>query len=361
MATITNFYGEIFAHPIPFELSGNACSHRCVYCFANARQSARVQDAKAVTSQIKNIPKGSSWIARRILEGFPVCLSNSTDPFSKTNEALTESILELASLAKMRIFFQTKGGERAYPMIKAYGLPSVVYITITTPHDDISRRIEPGAPVSSERIDLIRKLTADGHRVIVGVNPMVPEWLGGEGFPDLEPFLQTLKDAGASSFVLSPLVVRRTHEAIFAKRDFAGVDVRKYNGWRAVTAKILELHKRWAILGYQQPLASSGWDCVEEIYQGYTMPTTQGFINLCLKRYGGADGSHFQRLEKLCPPEAGGSLQGWRTTPGLLHLPGEPDTLEGTGRKDHQGHRRVPEDLLERAEDIHKPVPEYPL
>lgn len=277
------FKGEFLFHPVPMEMSMNACSHQCVYCFANLRNSARLFNIKGFISDIQKLHNGS-FIHRKMLEGYPVLLSNLTDPFSKNNEAFTETVLEYYSKNGIRVYFQTKGGANAYNLIKAYGLRSSVYITMTTDRDEISKRIEPNAPAVSERIELAKRLIADGHEVVVGINPLATEWID-EG--RLHEFVKMLHGIGVKTFVLQLLYTDSYYAEQYAKRDFAGIDVQSYRKGKYAEEKIryfqrsvMTLSKAgYNIIAWNAPVVNRGWSDTAEIYGGKVLPTTQDFIN----------------------------------------------------------------------------------
>lgn len=122
---ITTFTGEFLLHPIPFEMSQNLCSHKCVYCFAGVREKPNKFNLSGFLKQMENFQKGKdSWMFRKLREGYPIVLSNNTDPFSDNNAPFTETVLEYFKRNNIRVFFQTKGGKRALELIKAYGIPN---------------------------------------------------------------------------------------------------------------------------------------------------------------------------------------------------------------------------------------------
>lgn len=286
---INTFSGEFLSHPIPFEMSENACSHRCTYCFASVREKKQSIDIQKFANWMKNINK-DSWKMNKLREGYPVCFSNNTDPFSKNNELITESILEYFKMHNIRVFFQTKGGARAAELIKAYGLRSVVYVTMTTDREDISRRIEPNAPAPEERIQLIKELKAMGNEVIVGVNPYNSHWISDEGLSNL---LKNLTDIGVYSFVFSPLYLRKKRLELYKTRDLGGVDVSEekceFKDLPSFFHNIF-LHKdKYKIIALATPFETHAFDIMREVYEGKVLGTTNDFINLVLEKNRGKE------------------------------------------------------------------------
>lgn len=278
------FKGEFLFHPIPFEMSMNACSHSCVYCFANLRRSDRKFDIARFINWAKKIPVSDSFTERKLREGYPILLSNLTDPFSKNNAPFSETVLEYFQRYGVRVYFQTKGGERAYDLIRAYGKPSSVYITMTSDRDDISARIEPGAPPVSERIEIAERLIADGHEVVVGINPLASEWMEEER---LCGFVERLRKIGVRTYVLQLLYTSKKYDALYKKRDFAGADIEAYakgkyaqDRIRYFQRSVLRLTAQgYNIIAWNAPVVNAGWEDTARIYDGKLLPTTQDFIN----------------------------------------------------------------------------------
>lgn len=68
------------------------------------------------------------------------------------------------------------------------GVPKAFFVSVTGDNDQILKQFESGAPSYKSRIDLIEKLKAYGHPVIVALAPYIPHW-----WNDVESTLRTLK------------------------------------------------------------------------------------------------------------------------------------------------------------------------
>jgi DNA repair photolyase len=189
---IQEFIGEFMFHPAPLELSGNTCSHNCCYCFANIRKGERILNLKSVIKQI-NKPDIKTFKDALIAEGYPICLSNKTDPFSTSNYIQTIAIAQQLSKIPNGIFIQTKGGKGIDEFLQALNHKKeiIFYITITTLNETIRKRIEPNAPPTDERFQLADKLKKLGYHVIIALNPVLEKWMP---LTDLEIFMQKCRD-----------------------------------------------------------------------------------------------------------------------------------------------------------------------
>lgn len=170
------YSGEFLISPIPVELSFNWCSHNCLYCFSNLAKPERWADTQKTLRFLAKYQERNSLEAKYLQWGLPTLISNRVDPFANTNEAQALPVLELMTALELPMAFQTKGG-RSLDSALDFLPPSAWYISIAHNDDSTASKIEPGAPTIKERLDLCDKLRSLGHKVNVGLNPAVPEWL----------------------------------------------------------------------------------------------------------------------------------------------------------------------------------------
>ena len=205
---IDPFYGEFLLHPSPLECSGNTCSHNCCYCFSNIRRSCRYSNIKQTLTQLKNFQSSNTYKNTLIREKYSICLSNRTDPFSKTNYIETLSMLEYLKNLENGIFFQTKGGygiDEAFDILKDKK-NILFYVTITSKNNDILKVIEPNAPSYEEKIELIKKAKNNGYNVIVAFNPVVKNWLPEKDFYDI---VSDVNKIGVKNFIFQKLYLSK--------------------------------------------------------------------------------------------------------------------------------------------------------
>lgn len=205
---IDPFYGEFLLHPSPLECSGNTCSHNCCYCFSNIRRSCRYSNIKQTLTQLKNFQSSNTYKNTLIKEKYSICLSNRTDPFSKTNYIETLSMLEYLKNLENGIFFQTKGGygiDEAFDILKDKK-NILFYVTITSKNNDILKLIEPNAPSYEEKLELIKKAKNNGYNVIVAFNPVVKNWLPEKDFYDI---VSDVNKIGVKNFIFQKLYLSK--------------------------------------------------------------------------------------------------------------------------------------------------------
>jgi DNA repair photolyase len=187
---ITPYFGEFLLHPFPLELSTNYCSHKCAYCFANLNKPDRKAAPQSIVNLLAEIDTRKTLAARLLQARYPVLLSNKVDPFAASNWKLTLQILELFAALKIPVGFQTKGGPGLREAMDLIG-PSCWYFSITAADDETAKKIEPGAPTITERLEMMAMLRSAGHHVWAGVNPLCRQWI-----PDVKTFAKRLADAG---------------------------------------------------------------------------------------------------------------------------------------------------------------------
>ena len=279
------YYGEFLINPIPLELSLNYCSHKCAYCFANLNQPGRRLDAPKLMRFLAGYKNRQTLAAQLLQQGYPVVVSNRVDPFAASNFLQTLPILEVMTALDIPLQFQTKGG-RGITEALAFLKPAVWYISVSTMNEELRRQIEPGAPAIESRFERMEQLTGLGHRVVLGLNPCVPEWL-----PDPAPLLERAKICGVwgawierlhlnkdQAARLKPKEVEALTPAVIErakKRRTAAPDEEIFHRARAIAQDIgLEVYS------VGQPISSKFFAPYRDVY-AQTFPVMQDFINLC--------------------------------------------------------------------------------
>lgn len=280
---IEPYWGEFLISPIPLEMSLHFCSHKCAYCFANLNDPNRKADVRQIMRFLSDYTQRDTLEATLLKQGYPVCISNRTDPFAYANYRQTLPILETMVNLEIPVQIQTKGGAGVDDALK-FLPPSVWYISISFLDDQLRKAIEPGAPTIESRFDLIEKIRAAGGRVVLGLNPVVPEWL-----PDSMPLLKRAKAVGVEAVWIEELHLNSRQVANMSQAEKAAIgdDVlkRALRRRRDATdnAAFFEARENALELGFEifsngQPDRSGIWDIYRQVYPK-TFPTNQDFVN----------------------------------------------------------------------------------
>lgn len=309
MSTIGEFFGEFLVSPIPMELGLNYCSHKCAYCFANLNQPGRTADAKALMSQLRNYHKQNNLTAHLLREKYPVLISNRVDPFAVSNYQLTLPVVETLTGLDVPVAFQTRGGkgiDEALQILK--GRKTLWYISICQTDDAIRKRVEPGGSPLHARWELIERLQAEGHNVVVGVNPLVPEWV------DLDALFNNLIEHNIKNVWIGRLHLNNKQRGGMSERELVamGSDVMKRAAKKGLTGIDLAIHNEFMNIaaGYGIEVYHTGmstpsryFDIYHETYPGKTFPVMQDFINYIWQTKNDGDLVRFSEWRKFILPK----------------------------------------------------------
>lgn len=191
--SIRPYTGEYLVSPVPVHLGLNYCSHNCFYCYANLNNPDRRADYNKVinvANAVANNKPMKNLSVRYLQAGYPIMVSNDSDPFAKSNFEQFASIFDVFTDIGTRFVFQTRGGNKAKNVLSR-SKPTCVYISFTSDDNNIISRAEVGAPDFDQRKDLALFAKQYGHHVIIGINPYVADW-----WRDIDGFVTWLKDNG---------------------------------------------------------------------------------------------------------------------------------------------------------------------
>ena len=146
------------------------CDHGCVYCYASS-YILKFFNCRPKKSLLRRLEEEI-----RKLSGESISISDSSDPYPNIEEetGLTRKCLEILSRHACKIQIITKSPlvTRDIDILKRTSC--MVALSITTDEDKISRRLEPRAPVSSERLKAMEALVNNRIPVAVRIDPIIP-------------------------------------------------------------------------------------------------------------------------------------------------------------------------------------------
>jgi len=164
------------------------CPFSCLYCYATSYIRHKFHPKKNFLERLERDLKKAD--RNKIIN-----MSTSSDPYPPIEEklGLTRKALELIYKYGFKTLITTKGVVvvRDADILERIG---AVMITITTLDDGLARKLEPGAPSPSERLEALAKLSS---RVPVGVriDPIVPGVNSDE--EELRELVRAVKARGA--------------------------------------------------------------------------------------------------------------------------------------------------------------------
>jgi len=253
------------------------CNHGCVYCDSRSdcygtRDFERVRVKKDALRIIRDD------LRRKVKPGV-VATGSMSDPYNsfEAEKQLTRHALELLGAYGFGVAIATKStlvtrDTDVLLEIKQHS-PVLVKMTVTTTDDELSGKVEPGAPVSSRRLAALEELAKRGIYTGVLLMPLLP--FVQDTPENVRGVLRAASNAGAR-FVYASLGVtmrdsQRDHLLAELDRLFPGMAKRyrsQYGDWyRCGSPRAKEL---WAIL--QEECRSLGLLYrMPDIISGYRM------------------------------------------------------------------------------------------
>lgn len=281
---ISEFYGEFLISPLPLELSLNYCSHKCAYCFANLNKPDRTAKTKEIFSQLKNFPNQNNLTAHLLREKYPVMISNRVDPFAVSNYQLTLPIVETLTGLDIPVAFQTRGGKGIDDALQIVKKPTLWYVSICQTDDNIRKAVEPGGSTLEARWELVRKLKEAGHNVVLGINPLVPEWL------DLDILFSKIKEHGIKNVWIGRLHLNFDQQNNMSVKEKAAIGQVLLDRSRKIGLTDIDFafHQEFISLAASEGVEvyhtggshrTGFFDIYHQTYPGKTFPIMQDFIN----------------------------------------------------------------------------------
>lgn len=178
---ITKVKDGSFWYGVDFNMNlYRGCPHGCIYC-----------DSRSNCYHVDNfdVPKGKKY-ALEILESELIkikdskkgvigigAMSDTYNPLEKMYNQ-TRGALKLISKYNFGVSIDTKSDLilRDIDLLKEISGKNncIVKVTITTPNDELSRKIEPNVCVSSRRFQVIKELNENGIYAGIMLNPVLP-------------------------------------------------------------------------------------------------------------------------------------------------------------------------------------------
>lgn len=154
------------------------CPHKCIYCDSRS-DCYQVEDFDRVRAKKNEIEILNQELKSKRKKGVIGigAMSDTYNPFEKQYE-ITRKALELVSFYNFGVSIETKSNliVRDIDLFKEINskADTILKFTITTADDNLSKKIEPGVCVSSERFKAMKKLDDEGIFVGTLLTPILP-------------------------------------------------------------------------------------------------------------------------------------------------------------------------------------------
>lgn len=175
------------------------CCHGCIYC--DSRCSCyQIDNFDKVRAKENALEIIRNDLRRKVKTGV-ICSGSMSDPYNPFEKELklTRHSLELLNAYEFGIGIITKSDliTRDIDILEDIKSHSCIIakLTITTPHDDLSAKIERGAPSSSRRFAAIKELSKAGIFTGVLLMPMLPYITDKE--TDIRELVERSAESGA--------------------------------------------------------------------------------------------------------------------------------------------------------------------
>jgi len=200
------------------------CDLKCLYCYASSYipNFFKCRPKKNLVQMLEQ--------ESRKLKGEIISISNSSDPYPPIEKelGLTRKCLEILLRQNCKIQIITKSNLVTRDIDVLKRTTSMVAISITTENDEISKKLEPNAPLTSTRLKAIETLTQKEIPVCVRIDPVIP-FLND----NLDELIKSLASIGVKHITSSTYKV-------------------KADNWRRFSAVFPEISKRLESLYYER-------------------------------------------------------------------------------------------------------------
>ncbi len=146
------------------------CDHNCIYCYASS-YIPQFHDCRPKKNLLSRLKREAAK-----LKGELVSVSNSSDPYPglEQKQGLTRKCLEILAESHCKLQIVTKSDLVTRDIDILQLIPCAVSVTVLTTKDSLSKKLEPGAPVSSKRLKAIGTLVDAGIATTVRIDPVIP-------------------------------------------------------------------------------------------------------------------------------------------------------------------------------------------
>ena len=291
--------------PVPLQFTGNYCSHKCTYCFANINNPKRKTDIAKLNSLLKGYKNRSDITSYFLKNKYPLLISNNIDPFSKSNQPFVNELIYTLKDLEIPIVLATRGGVGT-GILKDL-LPSVLYVSIPYDSEEKRQKYEPNAPSLEQRYELIDFAIKNGHKVITSINPFNPKFAENP-----ISIAEKVKDLGVKSILINKLHLTASQQANMTEneRHIMGEDLLKEckikgfsTEWlnNAINLYEYTTENKMNLIGFDSGLNQNNYIEFKECYSKL-LPTIYDWFNWCAENKKENDYIYFEDFYNFFAP-----------------------------------------------------------
>jgi len=145
------------------------CPHRCIYCYSTS-YIPRFFECRPKKDLLKQVERD----CRELEDDALISMSNTSDPYPPLEKSLelTRRCLEIFRDHNMRVLIITKGDIILRDLKILSEMRAAVTVTVTSLKMD--RILEPGAPGTERRIQVLREIKEHGIPAGLRLDPIIP-------------------------------------------------------------------------------------------------------------------------------------------------------------------------------------------
>lgn len=174
--------GDFYVCPNPLSLDTyTVCEYDCVYCFVKTMEST-VAKRRAEKGLRPIDPKGlEKKIEKYLKYKIPVIIGRKCEALCKSEIIYknTLKVLEILADYEFPTVIETKGlfldSHKKVLKVINYLSKAGILVSVTPGSDELSRKLEPGLPVYSERFKTAKELKEIGLWVGIKAEPIIPK------------------------------------------------------------------------------------------------------------------------------------------------------------------------------------------
>ena len=202
------------------------CGYECFYCYTSSYSFGRWgyenRNWGVKKNIIENLKKDIERLNKKEFEKYKiVTVSLSSDPYPKAKYVdeeklkFTRNSLKILTENNFYILLQTKSTLFLRDLDILDKNKTLIGVTITTFDEKISSKIEKYAPSPFERLKAIEKAINSGFKVIVRIDPLIPEI--NTDLRKLEDMIKLFKNCGVKQLIFSTYKRKKDNEERFRK------------------------------------------------------------------------------------------------------------------------------------------------